>query len=65
MITFRDSNNYFKLDGDLLETMTTYKVNVDHSNPQDQKIYEEFGKEMKIAIKQVGRPSTRDMFFVK
>ena len=41
MLTFRDSNKSFKLDGDLLETMTIYDFNVNHANPQDQKlIYE-------------------------
>ena len=38
MITFRDSNKSFKLDGDLLETMTNYDFNVSHSNPKDQKL---------------------------
>ena len=41
ILTFRDSNESFKLDGDLLETMSNYDFNVSHSNPQDQKpIYE-------------------------
>ena len=41
ILTFRDSNKSFKLDVDLLETMTNYGFNVSHSNPQDQKlIYE-------------------------
>ena len=35
MITFRDRNKSFKLDGDLLESMTNYDFNVDHSNQQD------------------------------
>ena len=38
MLTFGDSNESFKLDGDLLKTMTKYKFNVGHSNPQEQKI---------------------------
>ena len=38
MLTFRGSNRSFKLDGDLLETMTTYDFNVSHSNPQDQRL---------------------------
>ena len=36
MITFRDSNKYFKIDGDLLETMTNYDFNVSHSNPKSK-----------------------------
>ena len=31
MITFRDRNKVFKLDGDLLEAITNYDFNVDHS----------------------------------
>ena len=34
MLTFRDSNKSFKLDGDLLETMTNYDFNVSLSNPK-------------------------------
>ena len=45
MLTFRDSNISFKLHGDLLETMTNYKFNVDHSNQQDRKTTYELGKE--------------------
>ena len=44
MITFRDSNKSFKLDGDLLESMTNYDFNVDHSNQQDRKLIYEFAK---------------------
>ena len=38
MITFRDSNKSFRLEGDLLKVVTNYKFNADHSNPQDKKI---------------------------
>ena len=38
MLTFRESNETFKLDGDLLETMTNYAFTVSHSNPKDQKL---------------------------
>ena len=37
MLTFRDRKKTFKLDGDLLKTMTNFKFNVDHSNPQNRK----------------------------
>ena len=41
MITFRDSNKSFRLEGDLLKVATNYKFNADHSSPQDKKlIYE-------------------------
>ena len=55
MITLRDSNKSFKLDGDLLETMTIYDFNVDHSNQQDRKLIYEFAKEMKFNKKQKGK----------
>ena len=51
MITFRNSIKSFKLDGDLLETMTNYDFNVSHSNPKNHKLIYEFGKEMKIKTK--------------
>ena len=64
MITFRDSNKSFKLDGDLSETMTKYDFNVSHSNSKDQKLIFAFGKELKFNIKQKGRKSDRDRFKV-
>ena len=42
MLTFRDTNKSFELDGDLLKTMTFYEINVGHSNLQDRKIICEF-----------------------
>ena len=60
MLTFRDSNKSFKLDGDLLETMTNYDFNVSLSSPKDQKLFFEFGNEMNFNIKQKGRISDRD-----
>ena len=55
MLLFRDSNKSFKLDGDLLEAITNYDFNVSHSNPKDQKLIYEFGKEMNFNNKQKGR----------
>ena len=46
MLTFRDSNRSFKLDEDLLETMTLYNFILSNSNPQDRKLIHVFGKEM-------------------
>ena len=65
MITFRESNKSFKLDGDLLETMTIYDFNVSHSNLKDQKLIYEFGNEMKFDIKQKGRKSNTDKSMIK
>ena len=65
IIIFRDSNKYFKLDGDLLETMTNYDFNVDHSNQQDRKLIYEFAKEMNFNIRQKGNKSDRDKSIVR
>ena len=59
MITFRDSNKTFRLEGDLLKVITIYKFNVDHSNQQDRKKIFEFAKELNYDVKSTGRPSTR------
>ena len=60
ILIFRDSNKSFKLDGDLLESITNYGFNVDHSNQQDRKMIYEFAKEMNFNIKQKGNKSNRD-----
>ena len=65
MLVFRDTNNSFKLDGDLLKTMTNYDISVSHLNPQDQKQIHEFGKEMNFNIKQKGRNTNRDESLIK
>ena len=59
MITFRDSNKTFRLEGDLLKVITNYKFNVDHSSPQGKKLIYEFAKEMKYDINSTGRLSVR------
>ena len=60
MLNFRDSNKSFKLDGDLLETMTNYDFNVNHSNPKYQKLVYEFIKKKNFIFKQERRKSNRD-----
>ena len=65
MIIFRDSNKSFKLDGDRLESMTSYNFNVDHSNQQDRKLIYEFAKEMNFNIKQKGDKSDRDKSIIR
>ena len=60
MLTFADSNTFYKLDGDLLGT--NYDFNVSYSNPQNQKLLYEFEKEMKIIIRQKGRKKTEICF---
>ena len=65
MLTFRDTNKSFKLDGYLFKTVMKYNFKVDHSNPQDRKTIYEFGKEMTFDIKQKGQPSNRDKSLMK
>ena len=65
MLTFRDTNKSFKLDGDLLKTMTNYNFNVDQYNPLDRKIVHELRKEMKFDFKAIGRKSPIDKYLVK
>ena len=54
MFTFGDIKKSFTLDGDLLKTINLYGYGfkVSHSNPQDQKLIFEFGKEMNFISKQ-------------
>ena len=60
MLTFRDTNKIFKLEGDLLEVMSNNKFNVDRSNQQNREIIREFAKEMKYnTVKNKGRPPVR------
>ena len=65
MLIFRDSNKSFKLEGDLLETMTNYDFNIDHSNQQDRKLIYEFVKEMNFNIRQKGNKSDRDKSIIR
>ena len=65
MITFRDTKKFFRLEGDLLKLITNYKINVDHSSPQDKKLIYEFAKEMNYDAKSTGRPSTRHTSIIK
>ena len=65
MITSRDSNKSFRLDGDLSKLITNYKINADHSSPQDKKLIYEFVQEMNYDTKSTGRPSTRHTSIIK
>ena len=65
MITFRDTNKTFRLEGDLLKVITNYKFNVDHSSTQDKKLIYEFAKEMNYDTKSTGRPSARHTSIIK
>ena len=65
MLVFRDSNKSFKLDGDLLETMTNYDFNVDHSNQHDRKLIYELAKEMIFNIREKGNKRDRDKSIIR
>ena len=65
MLTFRDSNRSFKLDGNFLEPMTNYDFNVSHANPQDQKLIYEIGKERNFISNQKGRKSKKYNSLIK
>ena len=65
MLTFRDTNKTFRLEGDFLKVMTNYKFNIDHSNQQDRKINYEFAKEMKYDVKSTGRPGVRHSSMIR
>ena len=65
MITFRDTNKSFRLEGDLLKTITNHKFNTDNSSQQDKKLIYEFAKEMNYDTKSTGRPSTRHTSIIK
>ena len=58
------TNKFFNLAEGLSKAMTNYNFNVSHCNPKYQKIFYEFGKEMKVNIKQVGRKSLRDISLI-
>ena len=65
ILIFRDSNKSFRLEGDLLEAMTNYDFNVDHSNQQDRKLIYELAKEVNFNIRQKGNKSDRDKSIIR
>ena len=65
MLTFRDSNNSLKLDGDLFKTSTNYKFNVGLSKLRDRKVIREFAEEMNFDFENIGQKSTRDSSIVE
>ena len=65
LLIFRDSNKPFKLEGDILETITNYDFNVDHSNQKDRKLIYEFAQEMNFNIKEKRNKSDRDKSIIR
>ena len=60
MLTFKDSNNSFRLDGHVVKTIIKNEFNFYHSSQQDRKLIYELGKEKKFDNKPKRRPSIRD-----
>ena len=65
MLTFRDSEKSFKSNEDLLKTLTKYNFNVTHSNPGNQKLVYEFGKEIIFDNIRIGRNTNGDKSLVE
>jgi len=60
LLTFRDTNKQFELEGDLLKMITNKNYNVDHASLSDKKLMYDFAKEMHFDQRRVGNKSTRD-----
>ena len=65
LLTFRDTNKQFELDGDLLKMITNKNYNVDLSSLSDKKLMYDFAKEMHFDERRVGNKSTRDRKLIK
>ena len=65
MLTFRDTNKQFELEGDLLEMITNSKFNVDLATLSDKKLMYDFAKEMHFDPRASGNKSTRDRKLIK
>ena len=65
LLTFRDTNKVFELQGDLLKMITTKKYNVDLASLLDKKLMYDFAKEMNFDMKSQGNKSTRDRTLIK
>ena len=59
LLTFRDTNKVFDLQGDLLKMITNKNYNVDLASLQDKKLMYDFAKEMNLDMKSQGNKSTR------
>ena len=65
LLTFRDTNKVFELQGDLLNMITNKIYNVDLASLQDKKLMYDFAKEMNFDMKAQGNKSTRDRTLIK
>ena len=65
LLTFRDTNKVFELQGDLLKMFTNKNYNVDLASLQDKKLMYDFAKEINFDTKALGNKSTRDKTLIK
>ena len=60
MLTFRDTDKKFPMEGDLLKLMTNENYNIDLANLPDKKLMFEFAKEMFFHDKALSNKRTSD-----
>ena len=65
LLTFRDTNKQFELNGDLLKMITNKNYNIDLASLSDKKLMYDFAKEMHFDVRRVGNKSTRDKTLIK
>ena len=63
MLIFRDTINFFNLDGDLLKTRTNYNFNVDHSKPQAQQVFLSLEKKWNLILSRKDEKVLRTVLF--
>ena len=62
MLTFGDSIKSFKLDGDLLKTMTKYDFNVGNSTPQNRIPFKSLEKRWNLTLGKKTQKWQRKLF---
>ena len=65
LLTFRDPDKTFELQGDLLKMITSKNYNVDLGNSQERKIMYDFAKEMYFDERAPVNKSTRDRSLIR
>ena len=65
MLTFRDTDKEFELQGDLLKMITNKNYEVDFATLSDEKLMYNFAKEMHFDVRGPGNEPTRDRSLIK
>ena len=65
LLTFRDTDKKFDLQGDLLKLITNKNHNVDLATLRDKKLALDFAKEMYFDERALGNKSTRDKSLIR